>query len=431
LVEKKKQTRKPSLRLGWMICGLGAVFYCYEYLLRIEPSVMIPELEHYLNVNAETIGLITALYYYAYTPMQIIAGVTVDRFGPRRVLTFAVAMCAIGAIIFGSFQSIYMVGFGRFIIGFGSAFAFVGVLKLGTIWLPANRFALFSGLAVALGMVGAMAGDLELTVLVHRMGWYKTLIFGAVIGAFLTPIIWFFVRDSVSSASTKVRNTRKGTASYKEAMSGFVQVTKNGQIWLVGVIGGLLYFSLSVFAELWGITFLRHVYGFTSTQAATGTSFVFMGWLIGAPFIGWLSDKIHSRRIPLMVGSLVGGALVSVILFGRNFSVTQVEFLLFFFGLFSSVQIVCFAVGRENSKQQSVGAAIAFVNTLVMLGGLIFQPLVGALLDVGWTGGISEGVRMYTRMNYQVAMAFMPIGYAISFFLTFYLKESYGNEGKV
>jgi len=428
LVAKQRQKPKRSLILGWAICGLGALFYCYEYLLRIEPSIMIPELEHYFNVNAETIGLMTALYYYAYTPMQLVAGVTVDRFGPRRVLTFAVAMCAIGSIIFGSFHSIYIAGFGRFIIGFGSAFAFVGVLKLATIWLPANRFALFSGLAVALGMVGAMAGDLELTVLVHRMGWYKTLIFGAVFGAFLTPIVWLFIRDSVSpKKNTKAENA----TSYKAAIDGFVQVMKNSQIWLVGIIGGLLYLSLSVFAELWGITFLRHVYKFTSSQSAAGTSLVFMGWLIGAPLNGWISDKIHSRRIPLIIGSIIGGVFITLILSGRDFSVTTVEMMMFLFGLFSSVQIVCFAVGRENTEPRMVGAAVAFVNTLVMLGGLIFQPLVGALLDLGWTGGISGEVRMYTSINYQVAMGFMPIGYALSFILTFFLKESYGKEGKV
>src|SRR5262245_9308234 len=119
-----------SLFLPWVICGLGALFYCYEYLLRIAPSVMMVDLMQAYQINATVFGNLAAFYYYAYTPVQLPVGVLMDHYGPRRLLTFACLACALGSYLFAHASYISMAQFGRFLVGFGSAFAFVGVLKL-------------------------------------------------------------------------------------------------------------------------------------------------------------------------------------------------------------------------------------------------------------------------------------------------------------
>ena len=53
--------------------------------------------------------------------MQLIAGLMYDRYGPRVLLTIMVAVCAIGAIVFGLASSIWMLVVGRMLMGLASA----------------------------------------------------------------------------------------------------------------------------------------------------------------------------------------------------------------------------------------------------------------------------------------------------------------------
>lgn len=414
-----------SLFLGVIICLLGAVFYCYEFLLRIEPSVMVPHLMKQFNLTGGTLGILGSMYYWAYSPMQIGVGLTTDIYGPRRVLTMAIIVCTIGSFIFGHTDSTYVAGFGRFLIGFGSAFAFVGVLKLAAIWLPASWFAISAGLATALGMVGALVGDVELSVLVHKIGWQETIYWSTVAGAVLIPIIWLVIRDT-HAGHTQAQER----VSLKEGVVGVVSIAKNPQMWLTGLIGCALYLSLSVFAEWWGIQFLEKVHNFTSKQASIANSMIFLGWLVGAPLFGLVSDLVHSRRWPLGLGCLISAGFILFIIYmpvlKTHHNPVMIYTILFFFGLFSSAEIICFAIGRESCPNHMAGAAVSFVNMLVMLGGALFQPLVGKLLDWGWDGALLGGVRIFSVEDYRTALLIIPVCLCLAAIASIFLKERFG-----
>lgn len=415
-------TQSKTAMIGWIICGLGAIFYCYEYLLRIQPSVMVSELMRQFHISADKFSAVVSLYYLAYTPMQAIVGVITDLYGPRYILTFAVFICTLGSLFFGMADNLYMASIGRFLIGFGSAFAFVSALKLASIWLPLNRFALFAGLVTALGMFGGMVGDIGLTHLVEVLGWKQTIYASTIVGAILIPIIWVFIRDKQSTSQLDSITPR---ASYRETFSGLLVILSNSQAWIAGLIGCILYLSLSVFAELWGIPFLKGVYHLSAREAAFANSFVFLGWLVGAPFTGWISDRMRQRRLPLLLGCVFSAMAIAWVIYVPTTPVVIVEALLFLFGVFSSIEVVCFAVGRETSPLHVSGAAVSFVNLLVMLGGLAFQPLVGKLLDVHWLGHIADGIRVYDVRAYQLALTIIPVSIIVGVIFSFILRESF------
>ena len=138
-------TKKTFVKnvLPWIMCLLAAVFL----LLRIffnafQPVCFKTEIMTLYNINIETFGLLSAAYYWAYTPMQVLVGTLMDHFGVRRLLTMAILLCAVGALFFGLHDNLAIGMLSRFMIGFGSAFAFVGVLKSAADWLP-YRFFLF------------------------------------------------------------------------------------------------------------------------------------------------------------------------------------------------------------------------------------------------------------------------------------------------
>src|SRR6476660_5353350 len=117
----------------WFICTLGMLFYCYNYFLRVSPSVMQNDLMQSLHINAYQFGTLAAFYYYAYTPMQVPVGMIYDRYGVRVVQFFACITAVLGVSIFISADTLWTASVGRLLIGLGTAFAYIGVLKLASI----------------------------------------------------------------------------------------------------------------------------------------------------------------------------------------------------------------------------------------------------------------------------------------------------------
>jgi sugar phosphate permease len=412
-------SRKTSL-LPWFICGLGAVFYCYEYFLRITPSVMTSELMSAYNLKGGEVGNLSAFYYHAYVPMQIIVGLLMDRYGPRRLLTIACTLCAIGTYLFAGKYGLGLAEFGRFLVGFGSAFAFVGALKLATIWLPPNRFALVSGIIMCLGMIGAMCGDILLRAMVDGIGWRSTIYVSAAAGLVLTIILWSVIRD----ADKDHPDHHTHIINFKGVLAGLVETLANSQIWLIGIVGFLMYTSLSAFAELWGIPYLEQAHGFSKTTAAYANSIVFLGWAVGSPAWGWFSDFIQRRCLPIIIGAIASLIFVTVLLYLPTLSTYGVYLCLFMFGFFSSVQILIFAICHEASKIKVAGTAIALTNMIVMIGGNVFQPIIGKLLDMEWTGVLVHGARVYPVHAYHVALSVLPVCIIVACFIMYFVRET-------
>jgi sugar phosphate permease len=319
--------------LGWIICSLAALFYCYEYLLRIAPSVMVPELMQTFQATATEFGILSAFFYFAYVPMQIIVGLLLDLYGPRRILTLAIITCTIGSYVFSVSDIILVAAVGRALIGFGSAFAFVCVLKLTHAWLPQRFFALFVGLATALGMLGAIFQITILGSLVQDLGWKQTINIGTIVGICLIPLVWLIIRDKPEN-EPRQKNKIKPKPQYRETFTGFLKILKNPQMWLNGFIGCLMYLSLSAFAEMWGIRSLTVVYSTSTYNAGLACSLVFFGWLVGGPLIGYISDTTNSRKIPVAVGCLISAILISLVIY-----LPQMNLMFLYWGLKQKIEL--------------------------------------------------------------------------------------------
>src|SRR5579872_2988762 len=104
---------------AWIIWFLSAFFMFYKYALEVSPSIMTSTLMSTFNITGIELGNLAACYFYAYLLLQIPAGLLLDRFGPRKVTTIAIALCAFGSILFAQSASLFSAGVGRFLIGTG------------------------------------------------------------------------------------------------------------------------------------------------------------------------------------------------------------------------------------------------------------------------------------------------------------------------
>lgn len=421
---RKKSNRGMAL-YGWFVCGLAALFYGYEYLLRIEPSVMIPNLMSHFGLTASGLAIVIAMYYYAYTPLQVVVGVLTDYFGPKKMLTSAIAFCVLGCVLFVISKNFWLAGAGRFLIGVGSAFAFVGILKLGAMWLPHKRFALFVGLTTSWGMIGAGLADILLSWGLEKFSWESILIWSAIFGALLIPIFLFFVHDNEAKLSEEGGRHE----NFKDAMEGLFLSLKNPQLIYAGLIGCTLYLSLSVFGEYWGIEYL-HRSSQESSRVLTSAmnSMVFFGWLIGGPLSGWLSDHLKTRRVPLIVGNFFAAVCISALILFPHMNEFLKFFLLLSFGIFSSVEIICFSLARDLLPMKYAATALGVVNFFIMIGGMVFTPLVGLIMDFLWTGKMQNGIRVYSLHDFRIALSVIPIMMFLAMLLSFRIKETYGAQ---
>lgn len=420
----RKAQATPLGILPWVIVILGAIFYCYEYFLRIAPSVMSHDVMKAYGLTAAGFGKLVAFYYFAYTPMQVVVGVLLDRYGARLLLAGAVLICAIGAFLFADSHSLMMAEAGRLFVGFGSAFAFVGALKLTAIWLPPQFFASITGLIAGLGTVGAMVGDNVLGKLVQLEGWRMTTFLSAAVGIALAVTLFLIVRDS---ADPHPDVSILPPLSFRDVFRSLYHSLKRSQFWMNGVIGALMYLAMSAFAELWGIPYMRQAHHLDPSAAQLTVSFTFLGWTIGAPLMGVLSDRLKLRRPILMLGSLVAAGLITTVLYVNGLSIWLVDLLLILFGGFAAAQGVVFAVGREVADKNIAGSAVALTNMFVMLGGVIFQPLIGKLLDWRWTGHMAGSIRYYSAGDYRFALTALPIALIVAFVMSLFLKETHAH----
>jgi len=105
----------------WLVWLLASSFLFYKYLLQVSPSIMVSDLMRTFSLTGESMGNLAAFYFYAYLCMQLPVGILLDRFSPRRLISVAVLVCALGALFFGTALHLSMAEFGRLLIGIGSS----------------------------------------------------------------------------------------------------------------------------------------------------------------------------------------------------------------------------------------------------------------------------------------------------------------------
>lgn len=408
----------------YLVWSLAALYYFYEFFLQVSPSVMVPDLMKSFHVSAEALGILGGVYFCAYAGMQIPAGVLLDRFGPRKILTFASFVCVIGALSFSLTTQLYAALIARFLIGFGSAFAVVSCLKLAANWFPTTRFALLTGLMLTVGMSGAIGGETPLALMVKNMGWRDSLMILATVGAVLCVLIFSIVRDKPKHA----KSTQETKETWSNLYKGLRYIIVNKHTWFAAIYGGLMFAPTSVLGGLWGVPYLVAHYQISGATAGSVISMLFVGWAVGSPIGGWISDYLSRRKPTMIVGSI--GALISILLFlyANDLSLWTSGFLLFCFGFFSSGFLPVFSLIREINPPQVNASAMGFTNTLNMVGGAVLQPFVGWMLDHLWQGNMQHGVRIYALSSYDLALSILPVLIIIALVILPFVKETHARE---
>lgn len=408
--------------LKWALWSAAALYYFYEFLLRVSPSVMVPELMQSFGITASSVGILSAFYLYAYAPMQLPVGVLMDRYGVKKVLSIACISCGAGALIFGLAQHLYVASLGRLLIGASSAFAFIAMVYVTSHWFPLKKRAFLIGIANSVAMLGASAGTGPLAMLVHKIGWREGVTIFGFFGIGLGVVVYLIFKLDRHDASVE-----KATAKIKSHVSGSIkQIISHKATWINALAALFFYMTTTAFAGLWGPSFLETSHGVDKEVAGYAMSMVFAGWVVGGPATGFLSDYFGKRKAT--IGAGIFGALVCLlpVIYIPTLPIYAVYGLLFLVGLFSAAELLSFSLAIELNSIGAKATAAAFTNFIISCGDAIVQPLIGFLLDLNWTGAMENGIRAYSTQAYQIALSCLPISLFFAGILLFFVKEKRG-----
>lgn len=415
--------------IPWIIWSIAGLYYLFEIILRMLPGTMPSAYMHLFHINATEFGIFTAFYYWSYTIMQLPAGLIVDRFSIRKTLFVACGLCILGFKLIHSTNNFHLAECGRFIIGFGSAFAYVSALKVASIWLPKNHFGLASCIVDSLGMIGAMFAEIVLVRINIESGYQHSVLLLFISGLIVASLILLIIHDAPSTIIKDGKKLAMNDRDYSGIKTKLSNIVKNPQIWLIGLVGCLFYLPSSVIGDVWGMPYLRNVYHLSHQQSSILLAAFFAGWTLIGPFLGALSDKIQKRCLPINVTLFIDALLFSTIIFAplltKHLIPYHILFVMFFIiGIATGTHPLLFALAKENYSNKIAGTVVAFTNTLIMLGGLIFQPLVGIILDLTHGSFLKTGIETYTSQNYSIALMIIPLSLFLCLFLMIYIKET-------
>lgn len=361
----------PSFGKALLIYIAVSLFLFFEMGVQVSPSVIAQDLMRDLTISALSLGFMSSVYFYTYAAMQIPSGLLFDRISPRKIIFIAIMICAIGLSLFGSANHVYLACIARLLMGIGSAFAYVSVLVMASRLFHSKWFSMLAGITQALAALGAMAGQMPISVLVDALGWRHTMYLLSVMGVILAFVTLFLVgrhgHPSVEAKPTHVK-------------ASLSVIISQPQTWFIAAYACLLWAPMSGFASLWGVPFLQSLDGLSKNEAAFYCSMMWFGLAVGSPLFGLLSTMLKNKVLPLTLsaglGILAFAAIIEITLSGF-----VLGFALFVAGFACAGQALTFSLVSENHAENVRGAAMAFNNMAVVISGALFQPLIGWVIE--------------------------------------------------
>jgi MFS family permease len=393
--------------IAWVVT---AVYYFYQYTLRSAPAVMMPQLSEAFGLTAMGVASLVGLFYYGYAPFSLVAGVTLDRLGPRKVVPLGAAAVGVGALLFATGDGT-AAAVGRLLQGAGGVFALVGAVFIATTSFPASRAATLIGATQMFGMAGGSAGQFVVgPMIASGVAWSR---FWAGMGA-----AGLIIAGALYALLPRATAAPAGGDWARSAGRALGIVFRNPQSLLCGVISGLLFIPTTIFDMVWGVRFLEDAHGVPYATAVLRSASVPFGWIIGCPLLGLVSDRIGRRKPVIAGGALVLLGALAWILFGPA-GVLPPYALGLIAGIASGAAMLPYTVIKEANPPSVSGTATGVVNFLNFTFSALLGPVFAGLLRTA-SGGAAE----MELAHYQSAFLPLLFGVGLAAVLTLFLRET-------
>jgi MFS family permease len=399
--------RVKSAIIAWAIV---AIYYFYQYVLRSAPSVMMPQLANAFGISALSVASIVGLFYYGYSPFSLVAGAAMDRLGPRSVLPIGAVAVGAGALLFATGDT-GMASIGRLLQGAGGVFGLVGAIYIATKYFPASQAATLIGATQMFGMAGGAAGQFAVgPAIAAGLPWSHFWTGMGIAGLTMGTLLFFLLPREEAK--------RNSGDWLKTATRALYVVFRNPQSILCGLISGLLFIPTTIFDMVWGVSYLQEGHSLEYASAVMRTASVPIGWIVGCPLLGFMSDRLGRRKPVIIGGAVILLACLGWILFGQVQTLPRyvVGFLA---GVGSGAAMLLYVVIKEANPPEFGGTAAGVINFLNFSFSALLGPVFAGLLEY-----LSRGTAQRELVHYQTAFLPLLFGVVGAIGLSFLLKET-------
>jgi len=401
-----------ALAAAWLITSL---YYFYQYVMRSSPSVMVPQLTDAFGVSAVGLASLLGLFYYGYAPFSLVAGVAMDQLGPRKVVPIGAAMVGAGALLFATGDPT-LAAVGRFIQGAAGVFALIGAVYIATTYFPASRAATLIGATQMFGMAGGSAGQFVVGPLIGGgLAWDS---FWLIMGLAGFPIgLLLLVLMPKRAPETRPAPVPGEAGRLAQAARAMGTVFVNPQSILCGLVAGLMFIPTTIFDMVWGVRFLEEAHDVPYSVAVLRSASVPLGWIIGCPLMGYISDRIGRRKPVIIASAAVLLATMGFILYGPP-GVFPPFTLGLIAGIASGAAMLPYTVIKEANRPEHGGTATGVINFVNFSLSALLGPVFASLLTRVSNGGERE------LIHYQEAFQPLIAGVALAIVLALFLRET-------
>ena len=366
-----------SRRTAMLAVMISLFFFSFFY--RTSPAVISPYLVRDFSLGAEKLGLLSSIFFIVFAVAQVPLGPALDFIGPRKVVSVLGTLGALGSLTFALAPTYDICLLGRGLMGLGMSCMYMGTLTIVANWYPPRQFATLTGIVSSLGNTGALTATLPLALLVGSLGWRGSFHLFAAVNFLLAVLAWVIIRDRPPGAAVQPGLPSKDF-SLGEA---FRTVLGTPTFWYIATLNFFTAGSFLAFQGLWGGPFLMDGFGLSPVKAGSVLSMIAVGYIIGCPLTGMLSDRwVPSRKkltlvvlsiylVPLLFLSFLLGPRRDFFLFPVYFSI----------GLFASGVVLFIAHLKELFPPRIVGTALSLNNLFAIGGAGILQYLMGWIIE--------------------------------------------------
>ena len=414
---------RGTRRYAWIAFWIISAHYLIGNFHRVCPAVVAPELISAFGISGASLGILASTYFFAYAAMQIPVGVLADAWGAKRTVILFGCLAALGGIVFGLAPSFGWAMASRVLVGVGSSAFFICAMKLFANWFKGGEYARISGLFVAFGGVGWFSATTPLAFVAESLGWRAAFLLIGGTGLLLVICTRLWLVERPDEGDLRREGPSAGVPPARRDFRGsFLLVIRTWRFWVLVLwtfcINGV-HFG---FLGLWAGPYLMDAYGLSKPATGTVLSMVAFSIIFGAPFLGFLSDRILASRKKVLVGGAVTLCLcwVALLAFHGNLPYVVLCGVFFFMGLTSSaIGIIGVMAAKELFPNDIAGTAIGTMNGFPFLAGIISQPVVGMILDRSGTAA------PYPPAAYLPMVYFFLAAAAVSFLCSLFVKETF------
>src|SRR6476646_1470310 len=382
----------------WIVWATGLVAYIVAVLDRTTLGVSGLEAGDRFTAGTGVLSSFVVLQIVVYAGAQVPAGLLLDRFGSKVLTLSGATLMAAGQLTLAFTESLPAAIAARAVVGLGDAVTFISVLRLVPHWFRPDQVPLVTQLTGICGQLGQVLSAVPFLALLAGRGWTAAYVSVAAIGVLSMVLTLALVKNTPNGVVVPTHTT-----SIRETLASVQTVwlrpgTRLGFFTHMGT-----QFSVTVFALMWGVPYLREAQGL-STGAAGGLLTISVVAAISSGIVvGIFTGRLPHRRSRLVLGIIGANALAWTVLLTlpHRAPVWLLVALIVVISVGGPGSMVGFDFARTFNPSATLGTAQGMVNMGGFVASLLVMQAMGLILDVA--GDFSfDSFRLAWTVQYAV-----------------------------